>query len=176
MLYYPLSFKGQGIYRISYCSPYLFYICLFAFPDEMTVSLGKGEEWTFYTVTSARSLVGSPIASAQLTSEMKTGWVDDTMDGKFLGLLAGKLVISSTELAAGLLGLMVRLLFFNAFTEEVPCWLEKWADRNFVKFNTGSYKFLHLYKNNSMHQYRLGQSWEESSLQKRTYRSLGTVS
>lgn len=102
------------------------------------------------------------------------------MDGKFVGLLAGKLVISSTELAAGLLGLMVRPLLFNAFTEdfteEVPCWLEKWADRNFVKFNTGSYKFLHLYENNSMHQYRLGQSWEESSLQKRTYRSLGTVS
>lgn len=73
MLYYPLSFKGQVIYRISCCSPYLFYICLFAFPDEMTVSLGKGEEWVFYTVTSARSLVGSPIASAQLTSEIKTG-------------------------------------------------------------------------------------------------------
>ena len=73
MLYYPLSFKGQVVYRISYGSPYLFHICLFAFCDEMTVSLGKGEEWMFYTVTLARSLVQSPIASAQLTREIKTG-------------------------------------------------------------------------------------------------------
>ncbi|KAK4831080.1 hypothetical protein QYF61_015278 [Mycteria americana] len=33
--------------------------------------------------------------------------------------------------------------------------LEKWADRNLVKFNKGKFKVLHLRRNNPMHQYNL---------------------
>lgn len=72
MLYYPLSFKGQVIYRISYCSPYLFYICLFAFHDEMTVSGQGGRVGVLYCdFSKVFGRVSHP--SAQLTSEIKTG-------------------------------------------------------------------------------------------------------
>ena len=36
--------------------------------------------------------------------------------------------------------------------------LEKWADRNLVKFNKSKYKVLHLEWNNPMQQYRLWQT------------------
>ena len=42
--------------------------------------------------------------------------------------------------------------------------LEKWADRNFVKFNKEKCKVLHLGRNNPMHQYMLGAVQLESSL------------
>lgn len=34
--------------------------------------------------------------------------------------------------------------------------LEKWVDRNHMRFNKGKWKVLHLEMNNSVHQYRLG--------------------
>ena len=33
--------------------------------------------------------------------------------------------------------------------------LDKWADRNLVKFNKGKFKVLRLRRNNPMHQYNL---------------------
>ena len=41
--------------------------------------------------------------------------------------------------------------------------LEKWADRNVMKFNKGKCKVLHLGRNNPMHQYMLGTTQLESS-------------
>jgi len=34
--------------------------------------------------------------------------------------------------------------------------LEKWADRNLIKFNMGKYHVLHLRRSSSLHQYMLG--------------------
>ncbi|KFV72673.1 hypothetical protein N308_10563, partial [Struthio camelus australis] len=41
--------------------------------------------------------------------------------------------------------------------------LERWAERNLLKFNKGKCKVLHLGRNNPMHQYRLGADPLESS-------------
>ncbi|KFV81283.1 hypothetical protein N308_00903, partial [Struthio camelus australis] len=41
--------------------------------------------------------------------------------------------------------------------------LESWAERNLMKFNKGKCQVLHLGRNNSMHQYRLGTDLLESS-------------
>ncbi|KAK4827639.1 hypothetical protein QYF61_019849 [Mycteria americana] len=41
--------------------------------------------------------------------------------------------------------------------------LEKWANRNLMKFNKGKSEVLHMVGNNLMHQYRLGADWLESS-------------
>lgn len=42
--------------------------------------------------------------------------------------------------------------------------LEKWVDRNFLKFNEGKAQAVHLRMNNSIHQYMLGGNQLESSL------------
>ncbi|KAK4832599.1 hypothetical protein QYF61_024390 [Mycteria americana] len=42
--------------------------------------------------------------------------------------------------------------------------LEKWADRNLMKFNKGKCQVLHLGRNNPLHQYVLGTTQLESSL------------
>ncbi|KAJ7412483.1 hypothetical protein WISP_96016 [Willisornis vidua] len=39
---------------------------------------------------------------------------------------------------------------------------ERWAQQKGLKFNTGKCKVLHLGKNNTRHQYRLGAKWLES--------------
>ena len=41
--------------------------------------------------------------------------------------------------------------------------LERWADRNLMKFDKGKGRVLHLGRNNPMHQYRLGADLLESS-------------
>ncbi|KFV86213.1 hypothetical protein N308_13704, partial [Struthio camelus australis] len=41
--------------------------------------------------------------------------------------------------------------------------LERWAEKNLLKFNKGKCKVLHLGRNNPMHQYRLGVDLLESS-------------
>ncbi|KFV73326.1 hypothetical protein N308_11436, partial [Struthio camelus australis] len=41
--------------------------------------------------------------------------------------------------------------------------LERWAERNLMKFHKGKCKVLHLGRNNPMHQYRLGTDLLESS-------------
>ncbi|PKU49092.1 hypothetical protein llap_745 [Limosa lapponica baueri] len=41
--------------------------------------------------------------------------------------------------------------------------LESWAERNLVKLNKGKCKVLHLGRNNSIHQYRLGVDLLKSS-------------
>ena len=48
--------------------------------------------------------------------------------------------------------------------------LEKWADRNLMKYSKGKNKVLHLCRNNPMHQYRLQTGWK-TALLKRTWRS-----
>ena len=50
---------------------------------------------------------------------------------------------------------MVVLSFRETFTG-LSYRLEKWADRNLIKFNKGEGKVLHLGGNNSMHQFMLG--------------------
>ncbi|GAB0183867.1 mitochondrial enolase superfamily member 1 [Grus japonensis] len=47
--------------------------------------------------------------------------------------------------------------------------LEKWADRKVMKFNVEKGQVLHLGRNNSLHQDRLGATQLESSLQKRPW-------
>ena len=42
--------------------------------------------------------------------------------------------------------------------------LDKWADRNLMKFNEGKCEVLHLRRNNPMHQDMLGDTEPESSL------------
>jgi len=44
------------------------------------------------------------------------------------------------------------------------CRLEKWADRNLMKFNKEKCRVLHLARNNPMHQHMLGADQLESSL------------
>jgi len=45
--------------------------------------------------------------------------------------------------------------------------LEKWADRNLVKFNKGKCKVLHLGRISPIHQYMLGATQLESSFAKK---------
>ena len=42
--------------------------------------------------------------------------------------------------------------------------MEKWTNRNLVKFNKGKYQVLHLGRNNPRHQYRLGNRSPERDL------------
>jgi len=42
-------------------------------------------------------------------------------------------------------------------------WLQKWADRSFMKSSKGKFKVLHLGRNKPMHQYMLGATQLESS-------------
>ncbi|KAJ7401638.1 hypothetical protein BTVI_93756 [Pitangus sulphuratus] len=51
--------------------------------------------------------------------------------------------------------------------------LEKWAEQNLLKFNKSKCRVLHLEKNNSMHQYRLGANLLESSSVEKDLRVLG---
>ncbi|KAK4816991.1 hypothetical protein QYF61_025911 [Mycteria americana] len=50
-----------------------------------------------------------------------------------------------------------------AAIQRVPDSLEKWADRNLMKFSKEKYKVLHLGRNNTMHQHMLGATQLESS-------------
>lgn len=43
-----------------------------------------------------------------------------------------------------------------------PASLEKRADRSLMKFYIGNCQVLHLGRNNSMHQYKLGADWLEN--------------
>jgi len=47
--------------------------------------------------------------------------------------------------------------------------LESWVQRNLMKFNKGTYRVLHLGRNNPMQQYRLGADLLESSPAERTW-------
>jgi len=49
--------------------------------------------------------------------------------------------------------------------------LEKWADRNLIKFHKGKYQVLHLRSNNPMHQYTLGSTTCKAALQKSTWQT-----
>ncbi|PKU27731.1 rna-directed dna polymerase from mobile element jockey-like [Limosa lapponica baueri] len=50
--------------------------------------------------------------------------------------------------------------------------LESWAERNLMNFNKGKPKVLHLGRNNSMHQYRLGADLLESTSEEKDLRVL----
>ncbi|KAK4811273.1 hypothetical protein QYF61_023325 [Mycteria americana] len=54
--------------------------------------------------------------------------------------------------------------------------LEKWADRNLMKFSNDKYKVLHLGRNNPMHQYLLGADQLESSLAEKVLQRRPTAS
>ena len=54
--------------------------------------------------------------------------------------------------------------------------LEKWADRNLMKFYKGKWKVLHLGRNNSVHQYMLGPAGRKAALARRTLGSWWTIS
>ena len=54
--------------------------------------------------------------------------------------------------------------------------LEKWADRNLVKFIKGNCKVLHLGRNNPMHQYVLGPTSWKAVWQRRPWGSWWTPS
>ncbi|KAK4829689.1 hypothetical protein QYF61_006064 [Mycteria americana] len=52
--------------------------------------------------------------------------------------------------------------------------LEKWDDRNLMKFNKEKYEVLHLGRNNPMHQYMLGATQLESSFAEKDWGSWWT--
>ncbi|PKU28444.1 rna-directed dna polymerase from mobile element jockey-like [Limosa lapponica baueri] len=68
------------------------------------------------------------------------------------------------------LGGVVGMPEHHAVIQRVLDRLEKWVDRNLMKFNKDKCKVLHLGRNNSMHQYLFGADQLESSL---TEKALG---
>ena len=54
--------------------------------------------------------------------------------------------------------------------------LEKWTNKNLMKFNKGKWKVPHLGRNSPMQQYRLGPKGWKAALQRRTWVSWWTTS